>query len=190
MSVIMLALKVAVTYLLYVASRAFDLQPLWIKRLKGYAFWRGAPKWSKTQGDRNELITLKRSLFLLYPSQWTSDSARLYCNRFINCHSVCAPEKLINEYYSTKSIAFVQGIVVIYVSGDWKRKNGDKAIDVCRLLIAAGIQTRLILVGQIPEHARHINFVDYRGFLRKSDPAQLAELCRAYREAHFLLAGC
>jgi glycosyltransferase involved in cell wall biosynthesis len=42
MSVIMLALKVAMAYLLYVVSRAFDLQPLWIKRLKGYAFWRGA----------------------------------------------------------------------------------------------------------------------------------------------------
>lgn len=41
-SVIVLALKVAVAYLLYVASRAFDLRPLWIKRLKGYAFWRGA----------------------------------------------------------------------------------------------------------------------------------------------------
>jgi glycosyltransferase involved in cell wall biosynthesis len=43
------------------------------------------------------------------------------------------------------------------------------------------------LIGQIPEHARHINFVDYRGFLRKSDPAQLVELCKAYRESHFLL---
>jgi starch synthase len=157
-----------------------------------YPRFNSLPKWLKNQGHRNEMRTLARSQFLLYPSQWASESARLDCKVPIDRiyqlpFGPCIPDNLINEYYSSKSVAFVQEIVVIYVSADWKRKNGDKAIDICRLLIAAGIQTRLILVGNIPEHARHINFVDYRGFLRKSDPAQLAELCRAYRESHFLL---
>jgi starch synthase len=150
------------------------------------------PKWLKLQGHRNELKSLERSQILLYPSQWASKSAHLdYKIPIDRIYQLpfgpCIPDNLINKYHSTRSIYFGQEVVIIYVSADWKRKNGDKAIDICRLLIAAGIQTRLILVGQVPEHARHLNFVDYRGFLRKSDPAQLAELCRAYCESHFLL---
>jgi glycosyltransferase involved in cell wall biosynthesis len=52
----------------------------------------------------------------------------------------------------------------------------------------AGLRTRLILVGFVPEYARRLDFVDYRGFLCKSDPAHLTELCKAYRESHFLLS--
>jgi hypothetical protein len=37
-----LAAKVAITYSKYVVSRAFDLQPFWVKNLKFYAFWLGA----------------------------------------------------------------------------------------------------------------------------------------------------
>ena len=150
------------------------------------------PKWLKTQGQKNETKSLMRSQFVLYPSRWASQSARV-------CYAVpstkiyelpfgpCIPVDLIEKYYRMKSISSKKEIVFIYISANWKRKNGDKAIDVCRLLTLAGIQTRLILVGQIPEHARRIDFVDYRGFLRKSDPAQLAELCKAYSESHFLL---
>jgi glucosyl-dolichyl phosphate glucuronosyltransferase len=42
MSVVMLATRTAVSYIIYIVARAFDLQPFWIKRLKGYAFWLGA----------------------------------------------------------------------------------------------------------------------------------------------------
>jgi glycosyltransferase involved in cell wall biosynthesis len=38
----MLATRVAVTHVLYIVARVYDLQPFWIKRLKGYAFWLGA----------------------------------------------------------------------------------------------------------------------------------------------------
>lgn len=40
--VLMLAARVIVTYIVYVVTRALDLKPFWIKRLKGYAFWLGA----------------------------------------------------------------------------------------------------------------------------------------------------
>jgi glycosyltransferase involved in cell wall biosynthesis len=41
-SVILLAARVAVTYLTYVVTRAANVQPFWIKCLQNYAFWRGA----------------------------------------------------------------------------------------------------------------------------------------------------
>src|ERR1700722_2186246 len=78
-------------------------------------------------------------------------------------------------------------IRILFVSADWRRKNGDLVIAVCRGLLKAGITLRLILVGDTPEHAKHLDFVDDLGFLRKSDPPQMSTLCRAYRDAHFLL---
>jgi cellulose synthase/poly-beta-1,6-N-acetylglucosamine synthase-like glycosyltransferase len=41
-SIPILAARIAVTYIIYIVARTFDLQPFWIKRLKGYAFWLGA----------------------------------------------------------------------------------------------------------------------------------------------------
>jgi glycosyltransferase involved in cell wall biosynthesis len=136
--------------------------------------------------------SLGKSRFILYPSRWASESSHLYYNISIEKiyqlpFGPCIPDDLIDRYYSIKSVSFRKEIVIIYVSADWKRKNGDKAIDICHFFITSGIKTRLIMIGQIPEHVKHINFVDYRGFIRKSDPAQLAELCRAYHESHFLL---
>jgi glycosyltransferase involved in cell wall biosynthesis len=158
-----------------------------------YPAFKSLPKWLKAQGHRNEMKTLARTHFALYPSGWASDSARVdYGVPIDRIYQLpfgpSIPDNLIDQHYSTKSVASAQEIVVIFVSTDWKRKNGDKAINVCRLLIETGIRTRLILVGHVPEYARHLEFVDYRGFLRKSDPAHLAELCRAYQESHFLLS--
>jgi len=158
-----------------------------------YPAFKLLPKWLKAQGHQNEMKTLARAQFALYPSQWASNSALLDYNVPIdNIYQLSfgpsIPNNLINQYYSIKSIDSTREIVVLFVSTDWTRKNGDKAIIICRLLIEAGIRTRLILVGLAPEYARHLDFVDYRGFLRKSDPAHLAELCGAYRESHFLLS--
>jgi len=158
-----------------------------------YPVFKSLPKWLKAQGHRNEMKALAKTQFALYPSQWASKSAHLdYGIPIDRIYQLpfgpSIPDNMIKRYYSTKSIASVQEIVVIFVSTDWTRKNGDKAINVCRLLIEAGLRTRLILVGLVPEYARHLDFVDYRGFLHKSDPAHLTELCQAYRESHFLLS--
>jgi starch synthase len=157
-----------------------------------YPAFKSFPKWLMAQGHRNEMKTLAGAQFALYPSQWACDSARLdYKVPIDKIYQLpfgpSIPDNLIDQHYTTKFIASAQEIVVIFVSADWTRKNGNKAIDVCRLLIEAGLRTRLILIGSVPEYARHLDFVDYRGFLRKSDPTHLVELCRAYRESHFLL---
>jgi glycosyltransferase involved in cell wall biosynthesis len=157
-----------------------------------YPEFRSLPKWLKDQGHRNEMKTLARVHFALYPSNWASGSARLDYNvPKDRIHQLpfgpCIPENMIEYYYNKKVISLTPKIVVTYISKDWERKGGDLAIDVCKVLVKMGASIRLILIGHIPQYARDINFVDYRGFLRKSDPAQLAELCKAYCESHFLL---
>ena len=73
------------------------------------------------------------------------------------------------------------------MSADWDRKGGDKAVEIGSALLKRGVGTRLVIIGDAPKHVREIPFVEAKGFLRKTEPAQLAEICRAYSEAHFLV---
>ena len=95
---------------------------------------------------------------------------------------------VINKFYKLKSINSDGDIRLIFVSTDWNLKNGDMVIDICQLLISAGIRLRLSMIGDAPGYARQLEFVDDKGFRRKSDPGQLVQLCEAYQNAHFLIS--
>lgn len=76
---------------------------------------------------------------------------------------------------------------LLFIGVDWKRKGGDAALGIVRGLNARGIPSTLHVVGCTefaegevpPEVVQH-------GFLRKSDPDQLAKLERLFAECHFL----
>ncbi len=96
------------------------------------------------------------------------------------------PDEAISKYYSAKAAPSSE-VKIVFISTNWEGKNGDKAIEICRSLINAGVTVRLITIGKIPAHIGQIDFVDNRGILDKSIPKQLAEFCTVLREAHFLL---
>jgi glycosyltransferase involved in cell wall biosynthesis len=149
------------------------------------------PGWLYRQFDDNESRTLHRAKAIVVPSKWAADSAKLdygvAAERIIELpFGANIPSELINEYYSPKSIVGSQ-INLLFVSANWKRKGGDKAIEVCRALIERGINAQLIIIGEAPTEIEQLDFVEAKGFLKKSDQAQLACICRAYQEAHFLL---
>ncbi len=158
---------------------------------ESYPDFMAFPNWLKKQGDRNELISLRKSRYVIYPSRWASNSAKTQyaipaARIFEIPFGPNIPDNLINEHYAPKSIG-KREIRIVYVSADWARKNGDQAIEICRHLIGAGAKVRLITIGRTPAYVRQIDFVNDRGFLNKSDPKQLGELCDAYRTAHFFL---
>jgi glycosyltransferase involved in cell wall biosynthesis len=149
------------------------------------------PNWLKKQGNRNEAKTLRKSSYVIYPSNWAARSAErdygIPSERIFQLpFGPNISDAVINDYYRPKSSPLNE-VRIVFVSADWKRKNGDAAVEVCRLLINAGIKVRLITIGKTPEEVRKIDFVSDRGFLHKSNPTQLKELCQEYREAHFLL---
>jgi len=157
-----------------------------------YPAFQQFPRWLRAQGDKNEQRTLSKARYIIYPSRWASDSAKLDY-RVPNGKLIEIPfgpnisNDWIDRYYLQKSISCAQTIKLIFVSADWQRKNGDKAVEISRLLIDAGLHVRLTIIGVAPHYVTKLDFVEYMGFLRKSDPKQLAKLCQAYREAHFLL---
>jgi glycosyltransferase involved in cell wall biosynthesis len=156
-----------------------------------YPAFRAFPKWLQAQGDKNEAIALAKAQAVIYPSRWASQSAqRHYGVEAERIHEIPfgpnIPSELMEERYSKPPIA--NGVTIIFVSADWVRKNGDMTLEVCRLLAAeTGIAVRLILIGDAPDYVTRHDFVEKKGFLRKSDAVQLGRLCQAYREAHFLL---
>ena len=150
------------------------------------------PKWLRIQGDRNEAKSLSKARFVLYSSRWASSAARSYYNVpqnriFELPFGPNIPDSTISQYFAPKSIDPLVTVKIMFASTDWKGKSGDKALDICRLLIDAGVSVRLITVGNIPDYVSRYNFVENEGFLDKSDPEQMAQLCKAYASAHFLL---
>ena len=95
------------------------------------------------------------------------------------------PNDIINKYYFPKS-AIGPELKLLFISADWKRKGGDKAIKICHALMKSGISVRLVVIGPAPEDISRFAFIDV-GFLRKSDRAQLESICCAYQQAHFFL---
>jgi glycosyltransferase involved in cell wall biosynthesis len=157
-----------------------------------YPGFQAFPNWLRIQGDQNEAKSLRKARYVIYPSRWAAESAsndygvpkaRIFENPF----GPNFPDHLLNQAVSSKSVDPRGEIRLLFVSADWKRKNGDKALEICQLLIAAGVNARLITVGDTPKYAKQLSFVTDKGFLRKSDPVQLLDLCTVYREAHFFL---
>jgi glycosyltransferase involved in cell wall biosynthesis len=150
------------------------------------------PDWLKRAGDHNERRALERARHVIYTSRWAAQSAErdygISADRITQMpFGPNIPTALIEQYSGEKDIDAAGEIALLFLSADWHRKNGELAISVGEALGSAGFKVRLILVGDIPEHARGLPFTDVRGFLQKSDPAQLVALCEAFTEAHFLL---
>lgn len=155
-------------------------------------FNKAFPNWVKLQCEKNQARALAKAHYSIFSSKWASDSARLHygvpSDRIFELpFGPNISDDLINQNYSRKTISLATEVHFVFVSADWKRKNGDMVLEVCRQLIKAGVKTRLIAIGATAEYAKSLEFVEDWGFLRKSDPGQLVRLCKAYREAHFLL---
>ena len=155
-----------------------------------YPAFQKFPRWLQAQGDKNEQKTVSKARYIIYPSHWACESARLdYGVPSSKIFEIPFGPNIsadwIERYYLQKTISRDQPVKLLFVSADWERKSGDKALEVCRSLVDAGLDARLTVIGEAPP--TRLDLVEYMGFLRKSDPEQLAKLCQAFREAHFFL---
>lgn len=157
-----------------------------------YPGFRRFPTWLKRQGDKNERQTLSRCRFVIYPSCWAMQSAqRDYAVPVEHIRMIPfgpnIPPALIETWRTDKMVQTDGELRILFVSADWRRKNGPLVLEVANALIDNGLKVTLIMVGDIPEHVQTLQFVDARGFLRKSDPKHMIELCQIYAAAHFLV---
>ncbi len=81
-----------------------------------------------------------------------------------------------------------QSCRLVFIGVDWQRKGLKLAIDLQQSLIARGLDTELdILGGQPALNTLEFAGVQVRGFLDKSDSAQLGQFQRLLGEADFLV---
>ena len=77
---------------------------------------------------------------------------------------------------------------LLFVGVDWRRKGGEIAFEAARRMNELGTEAELHVVGcPVPDEVAAAPFVRYHGFLRKSDPADLATLVGLYERSHFLI---
>lgn len=156
-----------------------------------YPEMKSLPAWLSRQCQRHEALTLKRATYVILPSQWAATSAEIdYGVKpekiFVLPFGANIPGDVIDRYYVSKSIAG-QSLRLLFVSADWIRKGGDKAIEICSVLRRLGVDAQLTIVGRAPKQVLELPFVEYLGFLRKDNPEELAQLCTAFQRAHFFL---
>ncbi|MCR5876528.1 glycosyltransferase family 4 protein [Phenylobacterium sp. J426] len=77
---------------------------------------------------------------------------------------------------------------LLFIGVDWRRKGGDIAVALTQALRDAGVDATLTVVGATPFAPDACPaFVDQLGFLRKTDPTDMARLEQLLAEAHFLV---
>src|SRR5690348_14789538 len=143
------------------------------------------PPWIRLQADRNELRALNKARYCIFSSKWAADSARLHygipADRVFDLpFGPNIPRHRIEETYRKKTVSPWSEVRILFVSANWTRKNGDKAVEICRQLIRLGTNARLITIGHTADYAKRLEFVQDLGFLQKSEPKELAQLCQAY----------
>lgn len=155
-------------------------------------FKKAFPKWIEKQCQQNQAKALAKARYSIFSSQWAVDSANLHYGvprdrLFYLPFGPNISEELIEANFVPKSISTAAEVRFLFVSADWKRKNGDVVVEICRQLINAGVKARLVTIGATAEDAKKLEFVDDLGFLRKSKPNEFARFCKAYTESHFML---
>ena len=79
-------------------------------------------------------------------------------------------------------------LALLYVGKDWERKGGPMAVEVTRLLHAAGHRVHLHVVGCRPLlPPETLPFVTVHGLLYQDDPTQSAQLAELFERCHFLI---
>lgn len=171
---------------IYISDTTFDA----IRNL--YPEFGKFPIWLQDQGDWNERRSLSKAHLVILPSRWAADSVRLHYgvpdDRVMEIpFGPNIEADLIEKTFRKKETVSATSVTMMFVCTDWVRKNGDLVINSCERLVKRGVEVKLILVGETPEHVRRLPFVDARGWLRKSNAGQREQMCLAYAEAQILL---
>lgn len=150
------------------------------------------PRWLQLAADAVERQALARSRYAVFSSEWAKRSA-------VQDYSVPADavivaplgpnitRETIDRFRTVKVADFEQGVRILFVAADWKRKGGPIVLEIKRILEALGVPCELSLVGNHDPDLNTGKGVNLVGRLDKSDPEALLHLCRLYEQAHFLV---
>jgi glycosyltransferase involved in cell wall biosynthesis len=172
--------------IIYISDTTFAA----IERL--YPDFKSMPAWLRRQGNDLERRALRRVNHIIYPSEWARLSAVEdygVDDRIIHVmpFGPNLNRELVDKFRTVKTADFADSLRILYVSADWKRKNGDLVIEICRALRAVGLPCELFLVGRIPTTVQSGEGIHVIGFLDQNDLGDRTRLCELYEMAHFFI---
>jgi glycosyltransferase involved in cell wall biosynthesis len=144
------------------------------------------------EGDHIDGAAIAKARASIFPSPWAArtaieyykaDPQRVHCIPYgANFEKEDLPSR---EMALRHSLA--EGITLLWVGVDWKRKGGEIAYDCLLTLLGKGVAARLVVCGCVPpEGYRHPN-LEVIPYLSKRNPAQRQRLSRLFLDANFLL---
>lgn len=145
-------------------------------------------QFERAQANEVERRALERAGILAYASAWAAASARAdYGQPAGKIHVVPYGANLDQPPSREEALVppAADSCDLAFVGVDWLRKGGPLAKAAVERLRAGGLDARLVVVGCVPPEPIP-SWLRVVPRLDKRDPAQVAELSRVFRGAHFL----
>jgi glycosyltransferase involved in cell wall biosynthesis len=76
---------------------------------------------------------------------------------------------------------------LLFIGKDWKRKGGDIAIEICKLLNKRGIPTTLDIIGYFENDSEIPSYINIHGFIDKHSPKGCQKMRKLFEDAHFFI---
>ena len=155
----------------------------------GY-YWGAMSDWQYRMGEKLERQAIANSTVILKASNWAAESVArdygsdkpVYVLKF-GANIDETDLRPITPYSG-------EGPLNILFSGvDWKRKGADVAIGTVEELRRRGIDARLTIVGlrSLPEQYRDREYINFAGFLNKTNKDEYARYISLMRDIHLFL---
>jgi glycosyltransferase involved in cell wall biosynthesis len=147
---------------------------------------------AKKIGEELERGALVRCRHLIYPCDWARLSAIEDYGFPANAITVLPfgpnidPE-IIEHFRSIKRAEFSDGLTILFVAADWKRKGIGIVLEVQSQLRNRGINCKLLLVGNAHPDLQQTEGITNYGRLDKNKKDQLLTLCSLYEMAHLFV---
>ena len=159
-----------------------------------YPDYRSLSKRAIRAGMDVDTRALDRASVAFYTSEWAARSA-------VELHGADPAKVEIVPYGANMPITFtpetIRDVVsvrprdscrLLFVGVDWRRKRGDRVVEIARLLNERGLPAELDVIGSTPDGSAPLpEFVRLHGFVDKSTEAGVARLGDLLGRAHFLV---
>ena len=146
------------------------------------------------KGNYLEQKAMDNSSLLIFSSEWAAETARNSYQVDTNKVKVCSFGPLVPVHRKLKDIETYislrnnSSVQLLFIGGEWDRKNGDLAVKITIELNRRGIQAKLNIMGTSPGvQSQYPDYIHEYGFLNKSNEQHKVIIERLFSESHFLL---
>lgn len=145
-------------------------------------------------GHRLEKIALESASMAIYTSEWAAQSAIEFYHvdpakiKIVPFGANLAEEKRLKDLEPVLKSKDRKELHLLFIGVEWKRKGGDMAVNIAKLLNERGIKTWLHIAGIRNLPIQPVpSFIINHGFISKSTTEGLDKLKSLYNKSHFLL---